>query len=117
MNSDRQEECLKILSTWIIQYKRKTWTAHVKTNDDSTELQSYKDTLEEMESRLRKSIYLEDTENLKALEWPDELMECIKDMSIRAEITDMLYESLVTHHFNRSPRHEEELRNENSGLM
>jgi hypothetical protein len=117
MNSDNQEACLKTLSTWIIEYKRKTWNKHVKTNDNANELQSYKDELEQLETRLRKSIYLEDTENLKALEWPDELMECIKDMSIRPEITDMLYESLVTHHFNRSPRHEEELRNENSGLM
>ncbi len=114
---NKQDECLNILSAWIVQYKRKTWVKHVKTPDDANELQSYKNTLEEMESRLRKSIYLEDTENLLALEWPEELMECIKDMAIRAEICDMLFESLVTHHFNRSPRHEEELHQENSGLQ
>jgi len=28
-----------------------------------------------------------------------------------------LYESLATHHFNRSPRHEQELHEENSGLQ
>jgi hypothetical protein len=112
-----QEACLKTLSTWIIEYKRKTWIAHVKTNDDANELQSYKDELEQMESRLRKAIYLEDIDNLKALEWPDELMDCIKDMALRAEICDMLFESLVTHHFNRSPGHEDELRNENAGIM
>ena len=117
MSNDKQEDCLKILSAWIIQYKREAWTTHVKTNDDANELQLYKDTLEEQEKRLRKAIYMEDTKNLEALGWPDELMDCIKDMSIRADLTDLLYESFVTHHFNRSPRHEEELRNENAGLM
>lgn len=115
--SDKQEACLKILSAWIIQYKREAWTKHVKTNDDANELQSYKDDLEQFERRLRKAIYMEDTQNLKALGWPDDLMECIKDMVIRSDISDLLYESLVTHHFNRSPRHEEELQRENSGLM
>jgi hypothetical protein len=76
----------------------------------------YKDDLEQLERRLRKAIYMEDTQNLKALGWPEELMDCIKHMSIRADLTDLLYESFVTHHFNRSPRHEEELNNENSGL-
>lgn len=117
MNTDKQEACLKALLMWIIQYKRKTWTQYVKTSDDANELQSYKNALEDMESRLRKAIYLEDIENLKALDWPDDLMECIKDMSIRADLTDLLYESFVTHHFNRSPKHEQELHEENSGLM
>ena len=116
MNDDRQDECLKILSNWIVKYKGKTWIKHVTTNDDASQLQSYKDTLEEMEKRLKDAIYKEDTETLKALGLPDELMECIKDMCMRAELCDMLYESLVTHHFNRSPGHEEELNNENSGL-
>jgi len=113
---DRSEECLKTLSAWIIQYKREAWTNHVKTNDDANELQMYKDDLEQLERRLTNAIYMEDTENLKDLRWPKELMDCIKDMAIRSEICDMLHQSLVTHHFNRSPRHEEELNNENSGL-
>jgi hypothetical protein len=116
MNSDKQEECLKSLSAWIIQYKRKTWTQYVKTSDNANELQDYKNELEQLESRLRKSIYLEDIENLRGLEWPEELMDCIKDMYMRAEMCDMLYQSLVTHHFNRSPRHEQELHEENAGL-
>ena len=111
-----QEACLQILSAWIINYKRNTWTRHVKSNNDSNELQLYKDDLEQLESNLRKAIYLEDANTLRSLKWPEDLMECIKDMSIRCEITDLLYESLVTHHFNRSPKHEQELHQENSGL-
>ena len=116
MSSEKQEDCLKILSAWIIEYKREAWTRHIKTNDNANELQIYKDVLEQQEARVRKAIYMEDIQNLKALGWPDELMECIKDMSIRSDLTDLLYESLVTHHFNRSPRHELELHNENAGL-
>lgn len=117
MSNEKQEACLKTLSAWIIQYKREAWNTHVKTNDDATELQDYKDALEEYEKHLRNAIYREDTTELQALGWPEELMDCIKDMVIRSEICDMLHESLVTHHFNRSPRHEQELHEENSGLM
>jgi len=116
-DSGKQDACLKILSSWIVEYKKKTWNETVKSDNVSSELQEYKDALEQQESRLRKAIYLEDIENLKALGWPEELMECIKDMATRTEISDMLYESLATHHFNRSPRHEQELREENSGLQ
>jgi|UniRef100_A0A6C0DJW0 glucan phosphorylase len=112
----KEEDCLKLLSAWIIEYKRKTWKEHVKTNDDANELQLYKTSLEQLETRIRKAVYMEDTSNLLALGWPEELMECIKDMAIRSELMDMLYESLVTHHFNRSPKHEEELERENAGL-
>lgn len=112
-----QDACLQTLSAWIIEYKRKTWIEHVKSNDDANELQAYKNTLEQQEALVRKAIYLEDTKKLQTLGWPEELMDCIRDMSIRPDIVDMLFQSLVTHHFNRSPRHEEELRNENSGLM
>lgn len=116
MSNDKQEACLKILSAWIIEYKRNAWAQNVKSNDDANELQLYKDALEQHEGKLRKAIYLEDIKKLEALGWPNELMECIKDMSIRPDIVDMLFQSLVTHHFNRSPRHEDELNRENAGL-
>jgi hypothetical protein len=117
MSRYNEEVCVKTLSDWIIQYKRKAWIEHVKTNDDANELQLYKDNLEQLEGRLRKAIYMEDTKNLQALGWPDELMDCIKNMAIRSELTDLLFQSLVTHHFNRSPKHEEELHQENAGLQ
>jgi hypothetical protein len=116
-NNDKHDICLQILSNWIIQYKRNTWREHIKTSDDVNELQSYKDALEEKEQLLRKAIYMEDNNTLKNLNWPEELMDCIKDMKIRSELCDYLYETLVTHHFNHSPRHEQELNEETSGLQ
>ena len=116
MGGYNEESCVKILSAWIIQYKRKAWVEHVKTSDDANELQVYKNDLEQLEGRLRKAIYMEDVKNLQALGWPDELMECIKNMVVRSALTDLLFQSLVTHHFNRSPRHEQELEEENAGL-
>ena len=108
--------CVKLLSTWIVEFKRKTWSEYVKTTDDANELQNYRDVLQQKEVSLRKSIYLEDTNTLRSLGWPDELMECIKDMGVRSELMDILHESLYSHPFNRSPQHEDELKNEVSGL-
>jgi hypothetical protein len=119
MNYDdgKQDACLKILSSWIVEFKKKTWHMIVKSNNDSAELEAYKDALEQHETSLRKAIYLEDIDSLRKLGWPEELMDCIKDMAKRTDISDMLYESLATHHFNRSPQHEKELHEENSGLQ
>jgi hypothetical protein len=44
-------------------------------------------------------------------------MDCVKDMAIRTELLDLLYESLHIHQFNRSPLHEKELHEANAGLM
>jgi hypothetical protein len=110
------DSCVKLLSTWIVEFKRKTWSEHVQTSDDANELQTYRDVLEQQERSLRKAIYLEDTNTLRSLGWPDDLMECIKDMGIRSQLIDLLFESLFSHPFNRSPQHENELNNENSGL-
>ena len=114
---DAQEVCMTTLTKWIIQCKRETYEKYVKNSNESNELQTYVDSLELLEIRLKKAINSENMEDLKALKWPEELMECIKDMSIRSELLDIIYESLVIHHFNRSPKHEEELRQENLGLQ
>jgi hypothetical protein len=110
------DACVKMLSTWIVEFKRNTWTEYVKTSDDANELQTYRDVLQQQEGDLRKAINSEDTNTLSNLGWPDELMECIQDMGVRTELIDILYESLFSHPFNRSPQHEDELNNETSGL-
>jgi hypothetical protein len=110
------DACVKMLSTWIVEFKRNTWNEHVKTTDDANELQTYRDVLQVQEYSLRKAINMEDTNTLRNLGWPDELMECIKDMGVRSELIDILHESLFSHPFNRSPQHEDELNNETSGL-
>jgi len=113
---DKQDECIRILSSWIIERKRKIHTENIKTSDNPKELLDYKNELEVLEHRIRKAIYLEDVKSLEALGWPSELMECIKDISIRVELMDIIYQAFCIHHFNRSPIHEEELHRENAGL-
>jgi hypothetical protein len=110
------DACVKMLSTWIVEFKRNTWNEHVQTSDDANELQTSRDVLQEQERSLRRAINMEDTNTLSNLGWPDELMECIKDMGVRSELIDILHESLFSHPFNRSPQHENELNNEASGL-
>jgi len=113
---EKEQDCVKSLSEWIIQFKKKTYSKYVKTNDNINELQEYRDALEVMEKQVRKAVYLENVSELIRLGWPSDLMECIKDMAIRCELMDLLYESFAIHHFNKSPVHEKELHDENNGL-
>jgi hypothetical protein len=112
-----ESDCVERLSAWIIEFKRRTYATYVKSENDSNELTHYRNALETLETQIRKAIYLEDFKSLETLEWPSELMECVKNMAIRTELLDLLYESLHIHPFNRSPLHEKELREANAGLM
>lgn len=109
-----EDNCLKILHTWIIEQKRVAQNTY--KGDSTNDLKEYTETLETLERKLRKAIYLEDFKGLETLGWPQELMECIKDMTVRPVLLDLIYESLIIHKFNRSPMHENELKEENAGL-
>ena len=113
------DECLNILTKWIMERKKETYSEYIKsdgTNDTNEDLRKYKEVLESLERKIRKAVYLEDFKNLEEIGWPSELMECIKDMSIRCDLLDLIYESFITHSYNRSPMHEKELQEENAGL-
>jgi len=105
-------DCSKILNKWIVEVKKNEYEKHIKT-ENHEELNKYIHSLEYLEMQLNKAIINEDTERLKMLNWPNELMECIKDMNTRSELLDILREAFTVHYFNQSPKHEEELRNEN----
>ena len=109
-----EDNCLKILHTWIIGKKSEAQNSY--KGDSTNDLRKYTENLETLERKIRKAIYLEDFKSLEALGWPQELMECIKDMAVRPSLLDLIYESLIIHQFNRSPMHENELKEENAGL-
>lgn len=111
-----EDDCLNILSSWIVTVKKETYNNYVKSNDNAQDLQNYREALEILEKKLNNALYKEDTEALAKLGWPQELMDCISNMATNTELTDLLHQSLVIHHFNRSPIHEEELNKENAGL-
>ena len=109
-----EDNCLKILHKWIIDKKSEAQTSY--KGDSINDIKKYTETLETLERKIRKALYLEDFKNLEALGWPQELLECIKDMTVRPSLLDLIYESLIIHQFNRSPMHESELKEENAGL-
>jgi len=120
----QEDKCIAILDTWIVKIKQNVFKKNVNSdipenpeNPESPEnsenpekLFIYKSYLEDLESKITKAITDENTQALVSLGWPSELMECITDMSIRSEILDHLKQAFTVHHFNKSPLHENELK-------
>jgi Tfp pilus assembly protein PilE len=111
-----EEACITRVVAWIAIIKKNAYETNINsqgsnTNENPNELLAYKSYLERKFEHLNKAIKDENTKVLSALQWPDELMECIKDMRIRVEILDHLQQAFTINHFNKSPKHEEELEN------
>lgn len=111
------EECLVILDKWLVKQKDEIYNEHVKSDNDENELQAYSESLEDFAIDLIRLIENENGEELKKLEWPNDLMECIKDISIRVDIINDIESSFVRYPFNRSKIHRKELERENAGLQ
>jgi len=114
----QEDTCIAILNRWIIKIKQDVFEKNVNSgipeNSENSEnpekLFIYKYYLEDLESKITKAITDENTEELISLGWPNELMQCITDMRIRSEILDYLKQAFTVHHFNKSPLHENELK-------
>ena len=109
------DDCIDHLNNWIVEVKKRIWDQEASSENAEGVIQ-YKEALTILYEKLDKAIRNEDVQELQALEWPAELMDCVKDMSIRCEILDCIRQAFTIHYFNRSPIHEEELRKENEGL-
>jgi hypothetical protein len=111
------EECLDILDKWLILIKKEFYDKHINKDNDENELQTYSDSLEDYGENLIQAIEKESYETLKNLNWPEELMKCIKDLSIRVDIINDITSSFIRFPFNRSEIHRKELLRENAGLQ
>ena len=110
-----EEECIMRVDAWIKEIKKNAYEKNINSQDSNTnetpdELLAYKSYLEDLEERLSKAIREENKGVLSDLQWPNELMECITDMKLRTDILDRLKQAFTIYHFNKSPRHAEELR-------
>jgi len=110
-----EDACIEKLNEWITNTKKNIYEKHIKsegphTTENPEELIAYQEDLESLEGKLSIAIKKEDMDALSALEWPDELGDCIKDMTIRGVILDLLKQAFTINHFNKSPIHEAELR-------
>jgi hypothetical protein len=111
------DECVKLLDEWIKQKKNIVYDENIKgPNNRQDVLENYTNVLEIFASKLITAIEKEDTKILNDLEWPDDLMECIKDMNIRTVILDRIESWFVRYPFVKSKLHLEELARENAGV-
>ena len=111
------EDCLVILDKWLVEQKDIIYNKHIKADNDENELQAYSDSLENFAIDLIQAIKNELFDELERIEWPNDLMECIKDISIRVDIINDIESSFVRYPFNRSKIHRKELERENAGLQ
>jgi len=111
------DECVKLLDEWIKQKKNIVYDENIKgPNNRQDVLENYTNVLEIFASKLITAIEKEDTKILNDLQWPDDLMECIKDMNIRTVILDRIESWFVRYPFVKSKLHLEELARENAGV-
>jgi hypothetical protein len=111
------EDCIKSLDEWIKTKKTGVYDENIKgPNNDQLVLQSYTDALENLGEKLILAIEREDTETLIDLQWPDDLMNCIKDLNIRTVIVDRIECWFIRYPFIRSKMHLEEMSRENAGV-
>ena len=111
------DECLECLDEWLKKNKDRIYDETIKDHENSqVSLVNYKDSLKLLYKKLIDAIESEDTTILKDIEWPDQLMECIKDMNIRTVITYRIEHWLYRFPFVKSKLHLNELEKENVGV-
>jgi len=105
-------EIFQTLNEWIIQIKKNAFLENIKT-ENPKDLLKYKYYLEDLEYTLKSAIQNVDIGVLQSLKWPEKLMNCINDMTIKYEILDCINQAFTVNHFNKSPMHEQELNEKN----
>lgn len=111
------DECVASLDEWIKEKKDGIYGENIKgPNNDQGVLESYTNALEIFAHNLIHAIEYEDINILNELQWPDDLMECIKDMNIRTVMVDRIDHWFIRYPFVKSKLHLEELARENAGV-
>jgi hypothetical protein len=101
------------LNTWLCDIKSKMLEKYTENNKNSNEeLLDYFSELSKLEETFNALITREDTEKLKKLEFPLDLIEHIKDMNQKPIILDIIHTSLIIYPYNTSASHAEELSKE-----
>jgi len=111
------EECLNSLDTWLKIYKNKIYDENIKGHENSKQvLLKYKYSLSDFSEILITAIENEDIEKLTIIGWPDDLMECIKDMRIRPDLIYKIQHWFVQYPFIKSKIHLQEIEKQNAGI-
>ena len=117
MSSPEPEDCIESLDEWIISNKNMIYDENIKSPNNSQEvLENYTNTLETFANKLIRAINREDEDILSELGWPQELLVCIKDLSVRAIIVYRVEHWFIRYPFIKSKFHLNELEAENAGV-
>jgi len=109
------EECLQTLDTWAKQEKETFYKNNIKSpKNNEGVLTNYENELRSHATKLIKAISSEDINKLKELNWPEPLMNCILDISLRTIIVDRIHDWFIQYPHTKSALHLEELENENA---
>ena len=108
------EECLQTLDTWAKQEKETFYKNNIKSpKNNEGVLTNYENELRSHATQLIKAITSEDINKLKELNWPEPLMKCILDISLRTIIVDRIHDWFIQYPHTKSALQLEELENEN----
>jgi hypothetical protein len=109
------EECLQTLDMWAKQEKETFYKKNIKSpKNNEGVLTNYENELRSHATQLIKAITSEDINKLKELNWPEPLMKCILDISLRTIIVDRIHDWFIQYPHTKSALHLEELENENA---
>jgi len=111
------DECIAELDKWIKTIKDDIYNNNIKgPSNDQAVLTNYMNDLEIFANNLNRQIKAENMSELNTMNWPESLMECIKDMNKRIVILDRIEHWCIRYPFVRSKLHLEELARENAGV-
>jgi hypothetical protein len=109
------EECMHTLDSWAKQEKDIFYKKNIKTpRNNEAVLTNYENELRSYATKLVSAIESENINKLKELDWPEPLMKCIQDMSLRTIIVDRVHDWFIQYPHTKSALHLEELENENA---
>jgi hypothetical protein len=109
------EECLQTLDSWAKQEKDIYYKNNIKSPKNNEQvLTIYENQLHSYATKLINAINSENINKLKELDWPEPLMKCIEDMSLRTIIVDRIHDWFIQYPHTKSALHLEELENENA---
>ena len=95
MTDDSSDTCINHLDKWIEPIKKKIHEKHIKgPTNTPVVLQNFINNMTTLHndvcSALRESDMAVRDRELKRIGWPDQLIECTKDIGVRTEVKDRL---------------------------
>jgi t-SNARE complex subunit (syntaxin) len=109
-SNSNSEKVKSQLNSWLCKIKSELLEKYTENNKNTNkEFSNYFFELSKLGEKLNTLITHENTEKLKALDFPLDLIQYINDMNLRAMMLDTIKESLTIFPFNKSPSHAEEL--------